>query len=528
MKRRSCPVYFVACLLFLTATFSFVTGYAQQQQTTRVQILNADASNYNAKLGKNIQQLIGHVKLKQDSTLFFSDSAYLNDKKRNFDAFSRIHIIVNDTLNIYGSRLHYEGRTRIAELFGNVILKDPKTTLYTDHLIYNRDTRIAHYDHGGKILSDSNVLKSRLGYYNTNTQIFHFQRHVILTSQNQVLRSDTLIYDTRTAIAHIKGPTTITSEETTVHCTDGWFDTQNHNSKLFQRPVIQYKNQTLTADSVIYSDSSTHGRAYGNIKIVDTSRQIVVKGKLGETWDKKGVTYVTDSALGISYNLQKDSLFMHADTLWLFLDKHKKMKEMLAYHQVRFFRKDLQGACDSLAYTMKDSTMHMFTKPVIWTGDNQLTSDTISLVIKNGQMDTMTMKDNGFIISKDSADMFNQIKGRTMIGYFRQNKIYQMKVDGNAQSLYWLRSDDKHLIGLNKAESSNMRIKIASNKIVGIDYLEKPSETLYPPKEVKGKTNVLAGFDWLGYIRPNSVQDIFVIKKRKPVNPMNQKTENFK
>ena len=531
MKRKSCHIYFVACLLFLTATFSFVSGYAQQQQTTRVQILNADASSYDAKLGKDVQRLIGHVRLKQDSTLFFSDSAYVNNKKRNFDAFSKVHIIVNDTLNIFGDRLHYEGKTRITELFGNVILKDPKTTLYTSHLIYDRNTHIAHYDRGGKILSDSNVLRSTLGYYNTNSQIFHFQKHVILTSRDQVLLSDTLIYDTKTAMSYIKGPTTITSKESTVHCTDGWFDTQNHDSKLFQRPVIQYKDQTLTADSVIYSDSSTHGRAYGNIKIVDPAKQIVVKGKIGETWDKKGITYVTDSAMGISYDLQKDSLFMHADTLWLFLDKQKKTKEMLAYHQVRFYRKDLQGVCDSLAYTMKDSTMRMFTKPVIWTGKNQLTADTISLVMKNGQMDTMTMTDNGFIISQDSTDMFNQIKGRTMIGYFHHNRIYQMKVDGNAQSLYWLRNDDKYLIGLNKAEASNMLIKITGNKIVGIDYLEKPSETLYPPGDVKGKTNTLDGFSWLDYIRPHSVQDIFVNKVRKSTNQKTknfQKTENFK
>jgi len=521
-------ISFVAVLLFLTTAFSFGTVHAQQQQTAKVQILNADASSYNAKLGKNIQRLIGHVKLKQDSTLFFSDSAYLNEKKRNFDAFSRIHIIVNDTLNIYGSRLHYEGRTRVAELFGNVILKDPKTTLYTHHLIYNRNTRIAHYDGGGKILSDSNVLKSRLGYYNTNTQVFHFQKHVILTSRDQILRSDILIYDTKTAMAFIKGPTTIKSKESTIHCTDGWFDTKNHDSKLFQRPVIQQKNQTLTADSIIYSDSSTHGRAYENIKIVNTSLQIVIKGKIGETWDKKGISYITDSALAISYNPQNDSLFMHADTLWLFFDKHKKTKKMLAYHQVKFFRKDLQGACDSLTYTTKDSTMRMFTKPVIWKGDNQLTSDTISLVIKNGQMDTMTMRDNGFIISKDSTGMFNQIKGRTMIGYFRRNKIYQMKVDGNAQSLYWLRSDDKHLIGLNKAEASSMLIKIANNKIIGIDYIGNPSETLYPPGEVKGKANVLNGFKWLGNIRPHSIWDIFVIKKKKSVNQRHQNTENFK
>lgn len=516
-------ILFPVCLLFLAATFSFSKGYAQR--TTRVQILYADTYSYNAKLGKNIQRLIGHVRLKQDSTLFFSDSAYVNQKKRNFDAFSHVHIIVNDTLNLYGDRLHYEGRTRIAELFGNVILKDPKTTLYTDHLIYNRNTSIAHYDHGGRILSDSNVLRSYLGYYNTKSRIFHFRRQVVLNSKDDVLRSDTLIYNTNNSIAYIRGKAQIQGKQSTIFCSNGWFDTQNHNSKLFDRPVIHYQSRSLIADSVIYSDDANHGKAYGNIRIVDTAKMVVVEGGISQMWNKTGISYVTDRAMAISYDQQQDSLFMHADTLWLYLDKHKNTKKMLAYHQVRFFRQDLQGTCDSLAYTMKDSTMRMYIKPVIWSGANQLTSDTISLVIKNGEMDTMTMASNAFIISQDSTQMFNQIKGRTMIGYFRRNRIFKMRVDGNAQSIYWLRNDSKQLIGLNKAEASNMIIKIKNNKIVGIDYLDKPSETLYPPAKSKDKTSILDGFNWLNYLRPASKQSIFKKIARKPPH---QNTENFK
>ncbi len=511
-------------LLLILAGF-FIGNVLFAQQTNRIVVDHADAFNYNAKLGKDIQQLIGHVRMHQVGTLFFSDSAYLSEQKRNFDAFSQVHIIVNDTVNLYGDRLHYEGKTRIAELFGNVILKDKKTTLYTNHLIYNRNTEIAHYDQGGRILSDSNVLRSQLGYYDTKTRIFYFQKHVVVNSREDTLQSDTLIYNTNSAVAYIKGPTQIRGKETTIHCSRGWFDTQNDDSKLFDRPRIQSKSETLTADSVIYSNHSTHGKAYGNIQIVDTSRQIVIEGQISEMWNKTGISYITNRAMAISYD-QQDSLFMHADTLWMFLDKHRKAKTMLAYHQVRFFRKDLQGTCDSLAYTMQDSTMRMFHNPVIWSGDNQLTSDTISLVMKNGQMDTMSMTNNAFIVSLDSTQMFNQIKGRTMVGYFRRNRIYQMKVDGNAQSIYWLRSENKQLIGLNKAEASDMMIKIRDNKIVGIDYLDKPSETLYPPKGASGKTTILDGFHWLNYLRPVTKADIF--KKIKRKESPDQNTENFK
>lgn len=513
MSRRRRHTIFLSYLLFLAAALLFSDASAQQK--TRIQVLHADTYNYNAKLGKNIQRLVGNVRLRQDSTLFFSDSAFLNDKKRNFNAFGHVHITVNDTLNIYGDRMHYNGKTKVAELFGHVKLKDNKATLNTEHLIYNRTTHIASYDIGGTIHSDTNVLSSTVGRYNTKTRIFYFQKNVVLNSPGQLTHSDTLIYNTNNAVAYIKGLTTIKSKESTIICSDGWLDTRNHRSKLFHRPIIQTKNQTLTADSIFYNNQSTHGRAFGKIRIIDTTRQLIIEGQVGEMWNQKGITYVTDSAVAISYNYQ-DSLFMHADTLWMYFDKKRNAEKMLAYHQVRFYRKDLQGVCDSLVYTMKDSTMRMFTRPIIWAGENQLSSDSIDIVIKNNEVDTMTMINNAFIISRDSTRSYNQVKGRDMIGYFRNNKIYQMKVNGNAQSIYWLRNNNQQLLGINKAESGEMLIKITNNKIVGINYLDQISETLFPPKKLSENKRFLEGFDWRNKLRPRSKEDIFIRKAEKP------------
>ncbi len=493
-------------LLLLTVLWASVDAYGQGR--THIQVLHADAYNFNARLGKNVQRLIGHVKLKQDSTLFFSDSAFLNDKKRNFDAFGRVHINVNDTLNLYGDRLHYNGKKRIAELFGHVILQDEKARLTTDHLVYNRITRIAHYDLGGIIHSDSNILKSKRAIYNTRSKIFHFQKEVVLTNPDQVTRADTLIYNTNNKTAYFRGPTIIKGSQSVIRCVKGWYDTENDFSKLLKRPVIESNGQQLMADSLEYNNHTTFGRAFGRIRITDTIHSVIVEGHVGEMWDNEGKTYVTDSAIAITYS-EGDSLFIHADTLWVYFNRGRKVKKMLAYHGVRFYRDDLQGKCDSLSYVMSDSSLNLYTLPVLWSGKNQLTADSMQISIGGNHIDSLNMNNRAFIISRDSMTSFNQISGRMMTGYFNHNKIYKMNVDGNAQSIYWVRDDKKRLIGINKAEASSMVIRISNNEISAINYREKPNEKMIPEKELTKSERYLKGFQWLEKLRPFSKFDIF-------------------
>ncbi len=501
------PVQIIARnLLLVVLMLTSVSVMAQRK--TRIQILHADHYHYNARFNKNIQQLIGHVRLKQDSTLFLCDSAYLNDKLRNLDAFGHVHINVNDTLNIYGDRLHYNGKTKIGELFGNVKLEDSKAVLTTSHLVYNRITGMAFYDTGGTIVSDSNVLKSRRGDYDTRAKIFYFKKNVVLTNPDQVTKADTLIYNTINKTAYFKGPTLIRGNNSIIKCVDGWYNTATDRVQMRKRPEIESGEQFLTADSILYNNHTGFGRAMGNISVLDTLHSLLVKGKKAEIWNNKGITYVTDSAEAITYD-QQDSMFLHADTLWVYFDRTHNAKKMLAYHTVRFYRTDLQGICDSLAYAVSDSVIRLYHRPVLWTGKNQLTADSIFISIHNNRLDSLTMFNTSFIVSLDTLRNYNQIKGRNMVGYFRNNRIYRVKVDGNAQSIYWVRDDKKQLVGINKAESSYMIIRVKDNEIKAINYIEQASETMYPEKDLPPNGRILKGFQWYENLRPRSKYDIF-------------------
>ena len=504
--RKRIHTYARYFLVAVAVMLLFYPAFAQRK--TRIHILHADHYLYNANLNKNIQQLIGHVKLQQDSTIITCDSAFLNDHLNNVDAFGQVHINVNDTLNLFGDRLHYNGKNRVGEFFGKVKLEDPRAVLTTEHLVFNRITGMAFYDVGGTIVSDSNVLKSRRGDYDTKSKVFYFKKNVTLTNPDQVTHADTLIYNTVSKTAYFRGPTLIEGNKSVVRCTDGWYNTQSNRVIMRKHPEISGSEQQLSADSIHYNNHTGFGRAFGNICVLDTLHSLLIKGNVAELWNNQGVTFVTDSAVAITYD-EQDSMFLHADTLWVYFDRKHRAKKMQAYHAVRFYRTDLQGKCDSLAYAVSDSVIRLYHYPVLWTGKNQLTADSVFLAIHNNQMDSLILFNTAFIISCDSADHFNQITGRNMVGFFHRNQLYKLKVDGNAQSVYWVRDDQKRLIGINKAESSYMSIGVKDNEIKTINYIEKASETMYPQQDLPQEGRILKGFSWQATLRPHSKYDIF-------------------
>ncbi len=499
-------------ILLLTALFIFSgTIGAVAQKKSKVHIKHADSFKYDERRSKDIQMLIGHVVMRQDSTYFYCDSAFLNTQTNSFEAFGKVHIDVNDTVDLYGDRLHYEGKTKIAELHNNVRLVDNNTILTTEHLVYNRISKMAFYDVGGHIVNKDNTLSSQRGYYDTKSRIFYFRKDVELINPDSETYSDTLTYNTNNETAYFHGPTVIRGTESTIYCEEGWYDTKNDVSKLVRRPSISNAGQTISADSLLYDNQSFFGRAFGHVQIHDTLRNIIIKGRLGEMWDDKGVSYVTDRAVAVTYD-ENDSLFIHADTMWMHFDDKRDAKSMYAYNNVRFYRKDFQGKCDSLVYKISDSTIRMYKSPTLWSKVNQLTADSIFVVTVNNRIDSLIMFNTAFIISQDSTETYNQIKGKNMVGYFRNNEIYKILVDGNAQTVYYIREEDGYLIGINVAESSTMEIRFKSSEIQNLSYQTQASENMYPEKDLPPEQRQLKGFSWQHKERPLGKWDIF----RKP------------
>jgi lipopolysaccharide export system protein LptA len=504
---RSSPSF--AWLLFGITIFSLsFSQVTNAQKKTRIHIEDADFLRFDKRGGRDVQKLIGDVRVRQDSTLFFCDSAFLDNSRNNLQAFGNVHIIYNDSVDVYGDYLDYNGNTKVAELEGNVKLVDDSTTLVTDYLIYNRISRLAFYNAGGTIYDRENTLSSIIGTYNTSDKNFYFRDSVVLVNPDYILHSDTLQYNTISEVVYIFGPTDIVGEKDSIYSEYGWYDTKKNRVSLKKNAFVRHLEQSLRADSIYFDQEVEQGYAWSNVIMDDTVQDVMVLGEYAYFNDSTGISFITDSARAVFID-REDSLFMHADTIKVLSDSLDRADKILAYYKMKFFRKDLQGACDSLVYLVRDSVINLYKDPVLWTDENQLTADSISIYISENRVDSLAMYDAAFIISRDTTTTFNQIKGRTMRGYFRNNDLYRIDVNGNAETLYFVREDDGELIGINVSLASFMKIFLAKNQIQNILYLENPDETLFPEEEMPEDKQKLKDFSWQEQRRPWKKEDIF-------------------
>ena len=492
---------------FLLLLSLFLVYNSSAQERKKIKLVQAEEAVYDRSLGENIQRIIGNAVFEHEGAFLYCDSAHLNNANNSVKAYSRVHINSADTLHLYGDSIYYNGETKVAEVFDNVKLIDNQTVLTTDKLTFDRNSGIAFYLNGGHIVNDDNTLDSRRGYYHTNSKDFFFRTDVVLVNPEYKMHCDTLEYNTQTKISKFKGPTTIVGEETDIYAENGWYNTDTDISEFNENARIRNGDQVLTGDSLYYERTNGFGQAFKNIRVIDTVQNMIVYGQYA-VYDKSiGYTLITDNpeAHMIEGN---DTLFVHSDTMKVTFDSAQNTKEMYAYYKMKFYRTDMQGMADSLIYSFSDSLMRMHRNPVLWTEGNQLTADSIYVLTGDESVKKMFLYSGAFMIAKDTTG-YNQIKGRDMEGFFKDNELVFIKVLGNAETLYWVREEDGSLTGINKSFSSNMNIRIGNRKIRDLTYLSKPNATLFPEGELTPPELLLDNFEWLEHLRPLDRYDIF-------------------
>ena len=477
-------------------------GFAQKKE--QIKIIRADVLIGTEKKGTTAQRLIGDVQFKHQNALMYCDSAYFYKTTNSIDAFGSVRINQGDTLNLYGDFLHYDGNEKMATVTGKEVkLVSPDFELFTDRLLYDRANNIASYSTGAVIESknDSNVLVSKRGYFYSNQSTFLFKKDVVLTNPEFIMRSDTLRYFTTTEIVNFLGPTTITSDSNLIYCENGWYDTKLDQSKYFANAYIITDGKLLEGDTLFYDRNLGFGKADGNVQITDTVENVIINGDHGRIFEKNDSAIVTDNSL-LTQLFDKDTLYMHADTFKVYKTLNGD-QFLFAYYGVKIFKSDLQGSCDSISYSMSDSTIRLFYEPVLWSAENQLTADTIDIRTQNNKIHSLYLDKNAFIISEIDTLRYNQIKGKNMTGYFSEGKLKTIFVKGNGQTTYYGQDDAEKFIGVNVAESSDIRIVLGDKSIDTITFLNKPKAKMHPMGELDPVTELrYSGFKWLIEKRP--------------------------
>lgn len=517
-------------IIFLLFLVSFI-GFSQTSRikyTAKIQYV--DEEKYP---GANV--LIGNVKMVHEGAILTSKKALYYKEHNFFKAFGNVLLKQGDTITQTSDYVDYDANAKQALSWGNVVLKDQEMILTTDTLHFDRLNQKLFYKNFATITDPTNVLKSKKGNYYLETKKFTATNRVTVDNPEHHLVSNHLDYYTNSGLAYLYGPSTITNAKNAnkIYCERGFFNTKTDVSHFVKKAKLFLKDRTITGDSLYYDKRIGFASATNNIMVIDTVQNLVTKGNYAEIFELKDSLFIVDRAVAITI-VEKDSMFVHGDTL--LVTGKQKNRIIRAYHNVKIFKLDMQGKCDSLHTNQKIGLTRMFKNPILWSGKSQMTGDSIHLISnpKTEKLDSLKILGNAFIIQKDSLakDDFNQIKGRNMYGKFFKNKLKTLLVKGNAEVINFNRnSDTNKLETITKQLSSNIEFEFENNEISTIKFLKKPDGKTHPPSEFPEADRKLPGFIWREDEQPKVMEDIFTkgkavkkktkkssIRKKKPLS----------
>lgn len=485
----------------------FIVSIQLIAQPKRVDLVQAGALEGTTFNNQPVRKISENVIFKQDDALLYCNLAYQYTLKNELEAFDNIRIIRGDSQSIVnGQHMNYFGDSKLAKITGkNIILTNKTMKLYTTVLDYNMAADISNYYNGGKVIDGLNTLTSKFGTYYKQNNDFLFIKNVVFKDGKHTIYSDTLNYNTVTQIVDFKGPSTIIGPNGTMKSDKGNYNSITKQSDFQGRAQIVYDNFILNADKILYNQFTHYGYAVGNVELYSPKDSVTVFGDVGEYFGTKGHTKVYPQALMQSVSGGgKDTMYLSADTLLSINDSVKKQKQIHAYHKVKVYdRKNMQAICDSMVSDRVDSTTTFYKDPVLWNGKNQMRGDTIKAFMKNKKLNMIRFRTKSFMISKDTLENFNQVKGKNMVVFFDSSRIHKIDVNENAESIFYALQEDTATNGLNKIESVNLTVRFKKQKLKTISFYKKPKATFVPVQDINDNIIRLKGFKWRATERPD-------------------------
>lgn len=173
-----------------------------------------------------------------------------------------------------------------------------------------------------------------------------------------------------------------------------------------------------------------------------------------------------------------------------------------AYHRARFFKQDIQGVADSMIFVEKDSMMFMFRKPIVWSGERQVTGNRIDVHFNDSTADWALLPESGLLSELVDEDFYNQLAGKKLLANFADQTLKDLEVSGNVEIIFLPQESDSTYNRMVAAESSYLHLDMKENKIDRLKMWPEVNGTVTPLFMVKKQQQYLRQFRWWESLRP--------------------------
>lgn len=443
--------------------------------------------------------------------------------------------LISDGTTVSSDYGKYNGKSKQSYFKGNVFITSAESDIESKELTYNTDSKVIVFLDESTVYSNEAVIETSKGTYYQKSGNAKFSRRTTIETDDQIITANKLTYNKSNGSGKAQGNVIVydKKENTELYARLVNYnkETGSGNAKGKVKIIDNDENTILYADATDYNKITGYGIAKGHVRYIDTTENIelnagkaefnehndfllaTIKPYLTTITDNDTILIVADTMISmksvhdtllnkrINYKKGSSFLLLHQKQFEVYDDK----KNIVCFYNVQVYADSMQAVCDSLIYLQNDSTFKLYKKPVVWSADQQAEGDTIYLYMANDKIERTELRTNSFIFNDTKyPKMYNQVKGRDIDAFFKDNEIQRAVVMGNAESIYYATDESDKFVGLNRAAGARIKMLFENKQVQRIVFYNQPKGTFYPMEKIKEADRFVDGFKWKEELRPKS------------------------
>lgn len=482
------------------------------------------------------------------------------DVDRAFITFKDSVFVVKEDFNLRADTLQFDTRSRIVFFNGPTAMATPESRVYCEHGYYNMLDSSGVFSRNAQVAREDTRAVADSIFYEGKKNEFRLIGNAKFRDKTKSAAADQILYNEKLNYSTLIGNAYFSDKTQNISGDKIEYDGKTKAFKSSGGITIIDKGNKLVADSIWFDDATGMAKVSGNVLFIDTIENRTIQANQIDYNSENDYVLAYGGRPLVSILVDKDTLFLSADTLLTYkrpngqdsisLDSLQgdlnlttvdtaittidfdslsvivdSVRFITAYRDVRIYKSDMQAVSDSLSFNSLDSIFKLFYDPIVWADTSQFFSDTISLVMKDKNLDRIMLNSNAMMINPSEGELYNQVKGRNVMITFDSSQVKQMNVIGNAESIYYAQDEKKAYVGVNHVKSASMRMLFSEQKLKDIYFYDSPSGNLAPLAPIQGSPLKLEGFKWFIDKQPKSLNDLLLINNSQELTKSVEKKD---
>ena len=488
----------------------FLRGFLFSQNNVLELLPGSEKIIYDEKSKKH--RLIGSVNFIYQGNTMYCDSAHYQEKEKIVHAYGRVQIRKND-INLFCDSMYYNGALKYAKLWGHVRVRDQEYKITSDSMDYDAKNSKAIYRNQGQvesIVSDEKIT-SKVGYFFPKTGSFFFSQKVAYRKKDLTMTTDTLQFSYEKQTVYFFGPTKVINDSITIFCKNGWYHVNKNEATLYNKAEIIQKTNIIRGDTIYYNKPRQIFKGTGNVFIKDLKQNLIFLGNKGFANDSLHTAHLSGKAVVVKLQ-EKDTVYVFADSLILKKDSLNQLEVIFAHAKVQIFQNKLEAISDSAEYRPKIKLLKLRSNPIVWSENAELKGEKMDITLNDSIIEKIEISGKtSALMELDSGKFYNQLSGREMIAWLKNNELIHVDLLGNAWTILYPEEEEnkdslisKKRMGLNRIFASKLKVYLDSGEVTGITYYDKPDGIFFPMDQIKPEEQFIKNFVWNAALRPKN------------------------